>query len=134
MHLTDYGGFFLFFGVMVGVGLLLIVVSHLAQIAVKGDKYDWTRPYECGISSSGHKLDRYPIHYYLVGILFVIFDVEALFFVPWAVASRDFLDAGAGWYWWLVMLPFLIILIVGFVYEIQTGILEWGKEEEVTTA
>lgn len=130
MQLSDYSGIFIYFGLMIFTGVAMVVVSHLFQITVKNEFYDWTRPYECGIRTEGLQPDRYPVHYYLVGILFVIFDVETIFFVPWAVAANYF-RASSEWrvFWLAEMLVFLVILIVGYVYILQRGVLNWGQEE-----
>ena len=146
MQLGEYGSFFIFFGSMVAVGVLMIIVSHLAQIRVKGEVNDWAKPYECGLRSEGLRLDRYPIHYYLVGILFVIFDVETVFFVPWAVIGRTFNTASQlvtqhffggritiqypdlAMYWFVEMVVFLLILVLGYVYLLQRGVFNWGHK------
>lgn len=125
--MSAYIGIFLYFGLMVLAGLVFVGLSHLVQIRVKADKYDWTRPYECGIRTGGLQIDRFPIHYYLIGIMFVVFDVETIFLVPWALSGNFFkeLDNGAA-YWFLVMLPFFIILVIGYMYDYSTGIFDWG--------
>ena len=132
--MQDYAGFFIFLGLMVFTGAAMIVVSHLAAIKVKTDKYDWTKPYECGLRSEGLRLDRYPVHYYLVGILFVIFDVETVFFVPWAIVGTEFRKAGAEAFWFTEMLVFLVILLVGYVYLVQRGVFNWGSKRPNITA
>jgi len=129
MLVGEYTGFFLFFGAMVGVGLLFIILSHAAQIYVKGEKSSWDKPYECGLRSPGLRLDRYPIHYYLVGILFVIFDVETVFMVPWALVGREYRDAHLGAFWFGEMLVFLIILVLGYLFLLQRGIFNWGHKD-----
>lgn len=130
MQVGEYTGFFLFFAVMVGVGLLFIIISHAAQIVVKGEKNNWDKPYECGLRSTGLKLDRYPIHYYLVGILFVIFDVETVFLVPWALVGRDFKAANLHMFWFVEMLVFLLILVLGYLFLLQRGIFNWGHKTD----
>jgi NADH-quinone oxidoreductase subunit A len=132
MVLSDYLGIFIYFGLMVLAGVVFVVVSHLFAVRVHNkDPYDWTKPYECGIRTEGHVLGRYPIHYYLVSILFVIFDVETVFFVPWAVVGQDFrAQPNLSLSFWLTeMLVFIIILLVGYAYILQRGVLEWGQEE-----
>lgn len=129
MLVGEYTGFFLFFGAMVGVGLLFIIISHAAQIYVKGEKNAWDKPYECGLRSPGLRLDRFPVHYYLVGILFVIFDVETVFLVPWALVGRTFRDAHLGMFWFMEMLVFLIILVLGYLFLLQRGIFNWGHKD-----
>jgi NADH-quinone oxidoreductase subunit A len=128
MALSEYTGIFIFFAMMLGVSALLILVSHRFSITVKADTYDWSRPYECGMPSEGLKLDRYPIHYYLVGILFVIFDVETIFLVPWALTAAEFREIGATSYWVAVMAPFFLILVIGYMYDLRSGIFDWGHE------
>lgn len=130
MALSGYTGLFIYFAMMAATGVALVVVSHLCQIRVKTDKYDWSRPYECGIRTEGLPADRYPIHYYLVGILFVIFDVETVFMIPWAVVGHDFKARDGQMFWFVEMLVFLVILIVGYLYLLQQRVFNWGHEEE----
>jgi NADH-quinone oxidoreductase subunit A len=77
-------------------------------------------PYESGMKPIGPANRRLPIKFYLVAVLFIIFDVEVIFFLPWAVEMRDL-----GVYGLIVMGVFLFILTIGFVYEWKKGALEW---------
>ena len=78
-------------------------------------------PYECGVKAPTHALDtRFSIRYYLVAVLFVVFDVETIFLFPWAVVLDQIGMAG----FWAMMI-FLGILVVGFIYEWKKGALEW---------
>ena len=129
MVLSDYVGIFVFFVAMAMTGGIIILVSHLFQIRVKGEVTAWSKPYECGLQTAGLRLDRYPIHYYLVSILFVIFDVETVFFVPWAVIGHDFKLVDQHVFWFVEMMVFLVILLVGYVYLLLRGVFDWGKEE-----
>lgn len=79
-----------------------------------------TAPYESGMKPIGPANRRFPIKFYLVAVLFIIFDVEVVFFLPWAVEMRDL-----GVYGLLVMGVFFFILTVGFIYEWKKGALEW---------
>ena len=128
--LTEYTGVFLYFGMMVLAGLVFVGLSHGLQSRVKTDKYNWAKPYECGLRTAGLQMDRFPIHYYLVGIMFVVFDVETIFLVPWAVVGNEFkaFDGGA-MHWFFVMLPFFLLLVVGYVYDIASGIFDWGRSD-----
>ena len=130
MALSEYLGLFIYFAMMAGTGIALVAISHWLQIAVKTDKYDWSRPYECGVRTDGLPSDRYPIHYYLVGIMFVIFDVETVFLIPWAVVGHDFRQYDGQFFWFAEMAVFLIILVVGYLYLLQQGVFNWGHEEE----
>jgi NADH-quinone oxidoreductase subunit A len=78
------------------------------------------RPYESGISEPFSALVRWPVRYALVGMLFLVFDVEALFFYPWATVLRQL-----GWTGLLAVLTFFAVLGVGYIYARARGALEW---------
>ena len=78
-------------------------------------------PYECGIEPVTDARDRYSIRYYLVAMLFVIFDVETVFMFPWAVIFDKLLLFGL-----IEMLVFILILVVGYYYAWQKGALDWA--------
>jgi NADH-quinone oxidoreductase subunit A len=77
-------------------------------------------PYESGMKPIGPANRRMPVKFYLIAVLFIIFDVEVIFFLPWAVILRDI-----GPYGLIVMGVFTFILTVGFIYEWKKGALEW---------
>lgn len=77
-------------------------------------------PYECGFEAFEHARMKFDVRYYLVAILFIIFDLEIAFLFPWAVALKQLGMEG-----FVAMLVFLGILVVGFVYEWKKGALEW---------
>jgi NADH-quinone oxidoreductase subunit A len=77
-------------------------------------------PYECGFEGSGEVRNKFNVKFYLVAILFIIFDLEVAFLFPWAVALREI---GVVGFW--SMIAFLAILTVGFIYEWKRGALEW---------
>lgn len=77
-------------------------------------------PYESGMKPFGEAIRRMPVKFYLVAVLFIIFDIEVIFFLPWAIVLRDL-----GIYGLIVMGVFLFILTVGFIYEWKKGALEW---------
>ncbi|MFW5692150.1 MAG: NADH-quinone oxidoreductase subunit A [Chloroflexota bacterium] len=79
-----------------------------------------TAPYESGMKPIGPAMRRLPVKYYLVGVLFILFDIEVIFFLPWAVVFRDL-----GFYGLAVMGLFVVILTIGLVYEWKKGALEW---------
>jgi NADH-quinone oxidoreductase subunit A len=78
------------------------------------------RPYESGVSEPISTQTRWPVRFALVGMLFLIFDVEALFFYPWAVILREL-----GWNGLLAVVSFFVVLGVGYVYARSRGALEW---------
>lgn len=83
--------------------------------------------YECGMGSIGNARLRLSIHFYLVAVLFILFDVESLLLIPWAVAARDLAAAGAGGVVFLEVLAFGAVLAVGLAFVWRKGGLEWER-------
>jgi NADH-quinone oxidoreductase subunit A len=77
-------------------------------------------PYECGTVPVGDARQRYPVRYYIVAMLFIVFDIEAAFMYPWAVLFKDL-----GWFGFIEMAVFMAILLIGLIYVWQKGALEW---------
>lgn len=109
----------LFALVAVGFAIFTLMVSRL----VHSEKYNKVKlePYECGIEPQTDARDRYSIRYYLVAMLFVIFDVETVFMFPWAVIMDRL-----GLFGLIEMVVFLFILVVGYFYAWNKGALEWA--------
>ncbi|MEE2965258.1 MAG: NADH-quinone oxidoreductase subunit A [Acidobacteriota bacterium] len=107
---------FVLVAIAVAVGILMFT-SLIAS-----SKYNKVRlqPYECGVEPDTDARGRYSIRYYLIGMLFVIFDVETVFMFPWAVIMDELLLFGL-----IEMLVFLFILVIGYVYAWRKGALEW---------
>lgn len=108
----------LFFLVATGFAVFTLLFTGLLHPR----KYNQVKlePYECGIEPVTDARDRYSIRYYLVAMLFVIFDVETVFMFPWAVIFDRLLLFGL-----IEMLVFIAILVVGYYYAWQKGALEW---------
>lgn len=79
------------------------------------------QPYECGITPVGDARERFSVKFYLVAMLFILFDVEAVFLYPWAILLRELKMFG---FW--EMLVYIGILLVGFFYIVKKGVLDWG--------
>ena len=107
---------FILFGVTVG-GVLLAVGTLLSPSLPDAEKLS---PYECGFEAFEDARMKFDVRYYLVAILFILFDLEIAFLFPWAVALREI---GAPGFW--AMMIFLAILVVGFFYEWKKGALDW---------
>ena len=82
--------------------------------------------YECGIATEGTAQPRFSVKFYLVAMLFILFDIEIVFMYPWAVVYKDFLARQGGLIFWS-MLSFVGILTVGYAYAIKKGVLDWKK-------
>ena len=109
----------LFLLIATGFAVFTLVFTSL----IHPSKYNKVKlePYECGIEPTTDARDRYSIRYYLVAMLFVIFDVETVFMFPWAVIFDDL-----GLFGLIEMLVFIFILLVGFFYAWKKGALEWA--------
>ena len=83
-------------------------------------------PYECGVEPSGSARERFPIKFYLVAMIFILFDIEVVFMYPWAGVLVPLRQQVGEWITLVPMGIFLLILIVGLVYEWSKGALEWG--------
>jgi len=89
-------------------------------------------PYECGIQPTGDARQRFTVKFYLVAMLFILFDVEAVFLYPWAVIFRDLSDPktyGSRFFGFTEMLVYIGIVLVGFFYIWKKGVLDWNKPE-----
>ena len=116
--LQEYLPVLIFLGVGAGLGLLLLGLGFLIGQGTKDDEK--LSPYECGFEAFDDSRMKFDVRYYLVAILFIIFDLEIAFLFPWAVS----LDT-VGQFGLLAMALFLAILVVGFIYEWKKGALEW---------
>src|SRR5439155_19205183 len=116
--LLDYLPLVVFITVAIGIALVLLVAPFL--IAYKQPDPEKLSAYECGFNAFDDARMKFDVRYYLVAILFIIFDLEVSFLFPWAVA---FGDLGTFGYW--SMMVFLGVLTVGFIYEWRKGALEW---------
>lgn len=107
---------FLLFGLLMG-GILLGVGSLVSTHKPDAEK---NSPYECGFPAFENSRIPFNVRFYLVAILFIIFDLETAFFIPWALALRKI-----GWFGFSAMMIFLTLLIIGFIFEWKRGALEW---------
>jgi NADH-quinone oxidoreductase subunit A len=113
--------------VATGIGTGMIVLS-----AVLGQrKYSRMKmqAYECGMTPTGDAQHRFSVKFYLVAMLFILFDVEAIFLIPWAVVYRDLLKKYGSFGFW-EMLIYIVILLVGFFYIWKKRVLDWNQPEE----
>ncbi len=110
------------------IGIMILVVSLIGLIAIGlgtifGPKRQTDRkaaPYESGMTPIGPGIRRVPVRFYLIAVLFILFDIEVVFFLPWAIAFRQL-----GLFGLAEMLIFIAILLVGYIYAWKKGALEW---------
>lgn len=99
------------------------VVTLVLALIVRPNTYDSVKmaAYECGVETSGEPRQRYSIRYYVISVLFVVFDVEVIFFFPWAVKYH-----ALGLFGFIEMMVFIAILLLGYLYAWRKGALEWA--------
>ena len=116
--LSEYFPILVFLVIAGGISLAMILASYV--LARQNPNSEKLSPYECGFEPFEDARMRFDVRYYLVAILFIIFDLEVAFLFPWAVSLGDI---GVFGFW--SMMVFLAILTVGFIYEWRKGALEW---------
>ena len=106
-----------------GLAVLVVILGHLfgprRPTKAKG------MPYESGMSPYGPGTRRQTVRFYLIAVLFILFDIEVIFFYPWAVVLNNFVENGLGIFALMEMFVFILILLVGYVYAWKKGALEW---------
>jgi NADH-quinone oxidoreductase subunit A len=112
----------------VAIALMIGLATLIALIAIglgglfgpKKESKVKSMPYESGMNPFGEGTRRMPIRFYLIAVLFILFDIEVVFFLPWAITFRQL-----GWFGLIEMIVFIGILLVGYVYAWKKGALEW---------
>lgn len=116
----------LFVMLIFGVGLALVIVVLTHLIGRKKPNPVKLDVYECGIPLLTTGRIRFSIHFYLVAILFLVFDLETVVLLPWAVVFKDLIAFTGGWELPLYsFLIFILILVIGFIYEVKKGAMKW---------
>ncbi len=110
------------------IHVVLVVVLALALlglswwVGVKRPTQEKLSPYECGISPVGDARERFSVSFYLVGMLFILFDVEAVFLYPWAIVFKSL-----KWFGFVEMSLYIAILLAGYIYIWKKGALDWTR-------
>ena len=112
--------------------LMLLATAMAGLVVVLGHSFGPSRPteaksmpYESGMTPYGPGTRRQTVRYYLVAVLFILFDIEVIFFLPWAVVLKEFVANSLGLFALVEMFVFIAILLVGYVYAWKKGALEW---------
>ena len=116
--LAAYLPLVIFIGVSLAIGLALLVAPFI--VAYRRPDPEKLSAYECGFNAFDDARMKFDVRFYLVAILFIIFDLEVAFLFPWSITFGDL-----GWFGFSSMMIFLAVLTVGFVYEWKKGALEW---------
>lgn len=121
--LSNYLPVLLFIMVGLIVGVVMAALGFI--LGTRRPDPEKNSPYECGFEAFEDARMKFDVRYYLVAILFIIFDLEIAFLFPWAIVFKDFIAQGIGLFAFTAMMLFLAILVVGFIYEWKRGALEW---------
>ena len=131
-NVFDYAPIAIMFLVAVGFGGSQLLVTQLIgprkRTAIK------LMPYECGKDPVGSARDRFSIKFYTVAVIFLLFDIEVLFIIPFAVAFKSLIDAGKssaiayGTIAFIEIMAFLATLVVGYIYVWKKGVFDWGLQ------
>jgi len=117
-YLVNYYPILLFLGIAVALSVVILIASYV--VAPQKPDSEKLSAYECGFEAFDNARHKFDVRFYLVAILFIIFDLEVAFLFPWAVVFHDI-----GWYGYWSMMIFLGLLTVGFAYEWKKGALDW---------
>ena len=121
MMIENYFPIFVVFIIAAGFTFVSLIMTHLMGPRVHNPVK--MMPYESGVDPVGETRVRFSIRFFMIALLFIIFDIEIIFLYPWAVVFEDFLAAGP--FIFFEMVVFLAILVFGFVYVWRNGALEW---------
>lgn len=124
MSIADYYPILVQISIASAMGAVILVASHVfgqrgTPTAIKDS------PYECGMLAEGSGYARFAVKFYITAMLFILFDIEVVFLIPWVLVFREFLAVQLP-----ILLPvffFLFVLILGLVYELKKGAIEWEK-------
>jgi NADH-quinone oxidoreductase subunit A len=124
MSIADYYPILIQVTIASGMGAVILVASHIfgqrgTATAIKNS------PYECGMLAEGSGHARFAVKFYITAMLFILFDIEVVFLIPWVLVFREFLAQSLP-----ILMPvffFLFVLILGLAYELKKGAIEWEK-------
>ncbi len=125
--MSEYFGDYITVAAFAGLGVLLVGAGVAASRLLQPNRPSKVKAstYECGIDPVGGGWSQTHIRYYIFALLFLIFDVEAVFIFPWAIKLEDFAEAGMGAFVLVEMVIFIGILMVGLIYAVRKGVLRW---------
>jgi NADH-quinone oxidoreductase subunit A len=119
-YLDSYGPILLMFILAAGLAAVLIIASTIVGKHKRTKEKD--QPYECGMVPTGDAREAFPVHFYMVALIFILFDIEAIFLYPWALIYHDLKLFGL-----VEMLLYIVILLVGYIYLWKKGALDWNR-------
>jgi NADH-quinone oxidoreductase subunit A len=127
-RLYDYLPILLMFIVAAGFAVGTLILSQF--VGQRKRTRTKLMPYECGKDPVGSARERFSVKFYLIAMLFILFDIEVIFLVPWAVVFKSLAAQGTDmrWFVYLEMMVFIGLLLVGYIYVIKKGAFDWGEK------
>jgi len=119
-YLDNYGGLLLMFILAAGLAGVLVIASTF--VGKKSHSRAKDQPYECGMAPVGDARQPFSVHFYLVALVFILFDIEAIFLYPWALVYHELKVFG-----FVEMLLYIIILFAGYIFLWKKGALDWDR-------
>ena len=119
----DYLPILILLAVATGLAFLVVILGHV--LGPRRDTKLKLMPYESGMNPIGPAVRRMPVRFYLIAVLFILFDIEVVFFLPWAVVFSQYVRNGQALFILLEMFLFIAILLVGYIYAWKKDALEW---------
>jgi NADH-quinone oxidoreductase subunit A len=124
MELTDYLPVLIQIILALSIGLVILIVSHIFGQRATSNRFK-DSAYECGLPPEDKPIARFNVKFYVTAMLFILFDIEVVFLIPWVLVYRDFLSQNLP-----ILFPvlfFVLLLVAGLVYEIKKGALKWAQ-------
>src|SRR6266702_2722442 len=117
------GWFSILIMIALGAGFALVSILLSGVLGPRNPTPEKSAPYECGMPAVGDARERQSVKFYLVAMIFLLFDIEVAFLYPWAMALR-----ALGWAGFMQVVIFLLVLLGGYLYVWRKGVLDWGNE------
>ncbi|MBA2732123.1 MAG: NADH-quinone oxidoreductase subunit A [Acidobacteria bacterium] len=124
-NLKDYLPILLMFVVAAGFAVGNVLLSQL--VGQRKSTRTKLMPYECGKDPVGSARERFSVKFYLIAMIFILFDIEVIFLIPWAVIFKSFAAGGYGTLVYVEMMTFVVLLLVGYIYVVKKGAFDWGE-------
>ena len=127
-RLYDYLPILLMFVVAAGFAVGNVLLSHL--VGQRKRTRTKLMPYECGKDPVGSARERFSVKFYLIAMIFILFDIEVIFLVPWAAVFKSLAAQGPAmrWFVYLEMMVFVGLLLVGYIYVVKKGAFDWSEK------
>jgi NADH-quinone oxidoreductase subunit A len=123
--MREYFPILMVFIFVMGFAVTNLALSHF--VGKRKNIREKLIPYECGMDPVGSAHQRFSVRFYLVAMMFILFDIEAIFLVPWAVVFKTLASAGLKVFAFTEMIVFMAVLLVGYVYVWKKGLFEWNR-------